>query len=76
MPPTAVFGRLILLESVIASGNAPDLGKLIDYEMLQTTGGLERTEEQFRSLLAEAGFTLTRVVKTESPLSVVEAEIR
>ncbi len=67
-------GKVILIESVIGPGNGPDLGKLIDYEMLQMTGGLERTEEQFRELFARAGFRLTRVVKTAAPLSVVEGE--
>jgi hypothetical protein len=67
-------GKVILLESVIDDGNPRDLGRFIDYEMLQMTGGFERTEPQFRSLLAEAGFELTRIVPTKSPLSVVEAE--
>ena len=73
----AMHGRrckVILIESVIQAGNEPDLAKFIDYEMLQLTGGLERTEEQFRTLLADAGFELTRIVRTKSPLSVVEAE--
>jgi hypothetical protein len=67
-------GKVILVESVIEPGNSPDFGKFIDYEMLQLTGGLERTGEQFRALLAGAGFRLTRIVKTASPLSVLEAE--
>jgi O-methyltransferase domain len=67
-------GKVILIESVIEAGNQPDMGKFIDYEMLQLTGGLERTEDQFRTLFAEAGFALTRIVPTTSPLSVVEAE--
>jgi hypothetical protein len=40
--------------------------------MLVMTGGLERTEEEFRKLLADSGFRLTRVVKTESPFSIIE----
>lgn len=67
-------GKVISIESVIGPGNGPDLGKLIDYEMLQMTGGLERTEQQFRALFARAGFRLTRVVKTRAPLAVVEGE--
>ena len=67
-------GRVILIETVVEPGNRPDLGKAIDYEMLLMTGGRERTEAQFRSLLAASGFELTRVVKTASPLSVIEAE--
>jgi hypothetical protein len=65
--------RLLLVETVIAEGNAPHFGKLIDLEMLLFTGGRERTEAEYRQLLARAGLRLTRVVPTRSPLSVVEA---
>ena len=37
-------------------------------------GGKERTEAEFRALFDRAGFTLTRIVPTQSPLSVVEAK--
>jgi hypothetical protein len=66
-------GRVILLESVIPPGNQAHFGKIIDLEMMVMPGGKERTEEEFRSLFSRAGFELTRVVPTESPLSVVEA---
>ena len=66
-------GRLILLETVIQPGNQPDLGKFIDLEMLLIPGGRERTAEEFGALLARGGFALSRIVPTESPLSVIEA---
>ena len=67
-------GRVILLESVLLPGSTqPDFGKLIDLEMLFMPGGRERTEEEFGALFKRAGFTLTRIVPTESPLSVIEA---
>jgi hypothetical protein len=69
-------GRVILLESVLQPGNAPDPGKLIDLEMLMMPGGRERTAEEFASLFGRAGFDLTRVVATGAPLSVVEATRR
>jgi hypothetical protein len=65
--------RVILLESVIAEGNAPDFGKIIDFEMLLMPGGRERTAEEFRALFSSAGFEVTRIVPTQSPLSVIEA---
>lgn len=65
-------GKVILLESVIATG--PDLGKFIDIEMLNMSqGGRERSADEFRALFAGAGFEMTKVVPTKSPLSVVEA---
>ena len=66
-------GRVILLEAVIAAGTAADFGKLIDIEMLLCPGGKERTAEEFRALFDRAGFTLTKIVPTTSPVSVIEA---
>jgi hypothetical protein len=69
-------GRVILIESVIQPGNAPDLGKLIDLEMLMMPGGRERTADEFEALFAKSGFQMTRIVPTKSPLSVIEARPR
>lgn len=66
-------GTVVLLETVIPEGSEPDLGKFIDIEMLAFPGGKERTAHEFRVLLDEAGFDMTQVVATKSPLSVVEA---
>jgi hypothetical protein len=49
---------LLLLESVIAPGNDPDNAKLLDLHMLVALGGRERTEVQWRTLLADGGFEL------------------
>jgi hypothetical protein len=68
-------GRVILLEAVIQPGNAPDLGKLIDLEMLMMPGGRERTEAEFRALFSMSGFELTRIVPTTSPLSIIEGRL-
>jgi hypothetical protein len=68
-------GRVILLESVLRPGNAPDFGKIIDLEMMVMPGGRERTADEFRGLFASAGFAMTRIIPTASPLSIVEAII-
>jgi hypothetical protein len=65
-------GKILLLETVLHPGNGSDFFKLLDIAMLMISGR-ERTEEQFRELLGRAGFRLTRVVPTESPLSIIEA---
>ncbi len=65
--------RVILLEVVIAPGNAPNAGKWLDLEMLLIPGGKERTEEEYRALFAGAGFRVTKFVPTKSPMSVIEA---
>jgi hypothetical protein len=69
-------GKVILLESVIQPGNDPDLGKVIDLEMLTFPGGRERTADEFVALFAANDFELTRIVPTKSPLSVIEARPR
>ena len=68
-------GRVILLEMVLQPGNAPDLGKVGDLEMLVMPGGRERTADEFGALFARAGFELTRIIPTESPMCIVEARL-
>jgi O-methyltransferase domain/Dimerisation domain len=69
----AADGKLLLIESVIFPGNEPAFAKFMDLNMLVMTGGRERTESQYRELLAAAGFELTRIVQTPSPFCVIEA---
>jgi SAM-dependent methyltransferase len=66
-------GRLLLVEFVLPPGNEPFPGKLMDLLMLVGGRGRERTEEEFRSLLAGAGFLLADLVPTPYGLSVIEA---
>jgi len=66
-------GRLLLVECVVPMDNAPSLAKDFDMTMLTFPGGIERTEVEFRSLLARAGFELTSVTPTTTMVSVVEA---
>jgi hypothetical protein len=70
MTPTS---RLFIIEMVLPAENVPHPGKLLDMMMLVGPGGRERTEKEYRALLAEAGFSLSQVVPTESPVSLVEA---
>ena len=64
---------VLLVEFVIPSHNRDFPGKWVDLEMLLNLGARERTAAEYRDLLAQAGFRMTRVVQTASPLSVVEA---
>jgi hypothetical protein len=50
--------RLFLVEAVIAPGNEPDWMKLLDLHMLVALGGRERSEAEWRELLAVNGFRL------------------
>lgn len=65
--------RVLLVEMVLPEGDAPHPGKLLDMVMLAVPGGEERTASQYKTLLNLAGFEMTRVVPTASPVSIVEA---
>ena len=65
-------GKLLLIESVVPSGNEPSFSKGMDLQMLIMTGGRERTESEYRDLFAAGGFTLTRVIPTQSAMSIIE----
>jgi hypothetical protein len=68
-----IEARLLVVEKVIPPGNGAFAGKLTDITMLLVTNGRERTANEYQTLLAKAGFTLTRVIPTRSPTSVIEA---
>ncbi|MDB5921850.1 MAG: O-methyltransferase, family 2 [Betaproteobacteria bacterium] len=65
--------RLLIVEYVLPSGNAPHLGKILDLMMLTVPGGMERSDEQYRELLSNAGLHLTRIIPTATQVSVIEA---
>ncbi len=66
-------GKILIVDTVIPEGNEPHFGKILDMEMLVSPGGVERTESEFRELLAASGLRLNRVVQTKSVVSIVEA---
>ena len=65
--------KLLVVESVIPPGNDPFGGKFLDLVMLLIPGGKERTEEEYRGLFNDAGFDLSRIVATETEISMIEA---
>lgn len=65
--------RLLVMESIVPPGNGPDFAKAVDLDMLIFVSGRERTETQFRTLLHDAGFRITRIVATVSAVSLIEA---
>jgi len=66
-------GALLLVEWGLSESNLPSTGKLMDLVMLVLTGGKERTTEEYRGLLASAGFRLQTVVPTASEYAIIEA---
>lgn len=70
--------RLLVVEPVlperIERGVPPAVQDrlLMDLTMLVRTGGCERTESQYRALLASAGLRLERVIPTDAAVSLIE----
>jgi hypothetical protein len=69
----ASVGRLLVVEMVMPTDDAPHPAQMLDMTMLALTGGRERTEDEYADLLARAGFRLERVIPTRSSVSVLEA---
>ena len=69
----APASRVLIIEMVLPAGNAPHPGKMLDMMMLVGPGGQERTEPEYGTLLSKAGLRLTKVVPTDSAVSIVEA---
>jgi hypothetical protein len=66
--------KLLLVESVLPPDGGPLTDAVFgDVTMIVHTGGRERTEAEFASLLEAAGFRLARVVPTRVAQSVIEA---
>jgi O-methyltransferase domain len=63
-------GRLLVVEEIVAPPNQPG-GKLMDL-LMAAVGGRERTEPEWRALLADSGFALTGIRPCQSG-SILEA---
>ncbi len=64
-------GTLYVIEMVL--GEETGEGGLLDLNMLVMTQGAERTEEQFRNILREAGFDLLDMIETVAVSSIIRA---
>jgi hypothetical protein len=66
-------GRLLLIEQLLDQSPDPVRTAFSDLTMLVMAGGQERTTEEYRSVLAAAGFDLTRTMSTGSEVFIIEA---
>jgi O-methyltransferase/methyltransferase family protein len=68
--------RLLIVEMVLPDTDEPHFGKVLDMVMLTLVSGMERTQDGYRRLLADAGLHLQRVIPIESsPISLIEATL-
>ncbi len=66
---------LIVVERVLPDRVGPDDLEVVlaDLQMMVMNGGLERTESEFRDLLAGSGFRLATITPTGTPVSILRA---
>ncbi len=63
--------KLLVIERLVPPGNERSAAKIIDIAMLVMTGGMERTEAEYRALFAAAGLGLELVLPTSAGPSVM-----
>jgi len=72
-------GRVHIIQIVLPSSEADAAhhllfdGAMSNLNMFVLGLGAERTEEQYRALLARAGFTVTQITPTRALMSIIEA---
>ncbi len=69
-------GKLLLAETVMVAGNDPEFGKWLDLAMLVYAGGCERTEGEYRDLLAAASAGTGLYAKGRGPIAVIRRKLR
>lgn len=66
-------GSVFVVEYVLPGNNTQHIGNIIDLWLMHLLGAKERTADQYAELFAAAGFKLSRVIPTGSPVSIIEA---
>jgi hypothetical protein len=66
-------GKLLLVEWNIAPGNGNAFGKLVDVQLMVSTGGRVRTQAEYAALYQKAGFELSRVIELpDGGMTIIE----
>ncbi len=69
----AAGARVLVLDSVIESGNGQSLSNRLDLLMMVVTGGRFRSTAEFSMLLDQAGLRLDRTVPISESITILEA---
>ena len=65
--------RLLIVDAILPPGNTPSFAKLSDINMMVITGGKERTEADFRQILAATGFDVVSVNPIHEWVGLIDA---
>jgi hypothetical protein len=71
-----VGARLLIVEAVLGDQPGPVMPELLNLHLLVMSGGRERTRDQYRRLLDQAGWRLTGVTPLPSGQSILSAALR
>jgi O-methyltransferase domain len=66
-------GRVVVAEHLVAPHDGPDPAKWMDLHMMAMPGGRERTEAEYATLFARAGFRHGRTIPTACGMWLLEA---
>ena len=66
--------KLLVIEMILPDQPGPSPVTFMDLNMLVMLNGRERTAAEFKKLLGDNGFRVTRVIPTGGPFSLIEAE--
>ena len=70
------YSKLVIFEWILPAKDVPLYPALLDINMMALLNGMERTEAQWRALLAKAGLKMTRTYKiAEDAEGLIEAEL-
>ena len=70
-----VYSKLLINEFIIPDVGASDFITAVDLTMMTMSGGMERTESQWRKLLASAGLGIERIWSTSGEAQETESVI-
>jgi hypothetical protein len=65
--------KLLLIEAIIPEGSDPNWVTSMDLQMLTLLTGRERTEQEYKALLAAAGFRLNRSIEVGLQTAILES---
>jgi C-methyltransferase len=64
-------GELVLFETIVPKNNSKNIGITLDFNLLVTLGGRERSLEDFEELLHDTGFKIRNIKSQKSLISIL-----
>ncbi len=63
--------RLLVIEALLGEPNKQSWANYLDLMMLTTSGGMERTKQEYKQLLNSAGFGVEQIISTPSDYTII-----